>query len=272
VSLGPMGHSGGTLCRAHFLADPDGLRPPGSWIPPSRTRRPRVDGAGRAQRIRLRRLRPRLRQAGGRGSTGHCRCPGGRTMRGRGEAAAVEGDPAGSEEHGVRNRHVVLGTDVVRSGLPLDMEGAARSRLPRAGRPGLHRHRDRRLYCPSDCSQVRWFLRSTQAVAAAGQEPWAPGLGVGVPGAVASGVVRVSGDGAPIAAARAVACGQVRLRHPGRRVLLGVVPALPPGCRGNRHDQEGQNASQPIISGRHGTNLYKRTRNRRSARRRGSRN
>ena len=33
MSLGPMGHSGGTLCRAYFLADPDGLRPPGSWIP-----------------------------------------------------------------------------------------------------------------------------------------------------------------------------------------------------------------------------------------------
>ena len=45
-------------------------------------------------------------------------------MRGRGEAAAVEGDPAGSEEHGVRDRHVVLGTDVVRSGLPLHMESA----------------------------------------------------------------------------------------------------------------------------------------------------
>jgi len=37
------------------------------------------DGAGRAQRVRLRRPRPRLRQAGGRGNTGHCRCPGGRT-------------------------------------------------------------------------------------------------------------------------------------------------------------------------------------------------
>ena len=66
--------------------------------------------------------------------------------------------------------------------------------------------------------------------------------------------------------------GQGGLRHPGRRVLLGVVATLPPGCRGNRHDQEGQNASQPIISGRHGTNLYTRTRNRRSARRRSSRN
>src|SRR5437762_6291429 len=59
--------------------------------------------------------------------------------------------------------------------------------------------------CPSDCSQVRWFLRSTQAVAAAGQELRVLGLAVGVPGAVASGVARGSGDDAPIAAARAVA-------------------------------------------------------------------
>jgi hypothetical protein len=60
------------------------------------------------------------------------------------------------------------------------------------------------VICPSDCSQVRWFLRSTQAAAAAGQELRVLGLAVGVPEAVASGVVRGSGDDAPIAAARAV--------------------------------------------------------------------
>src|SRR5689334_13321921 len=61
------------------------------------------------------------------------------------------------------------------------------------------------VICPSDCSQVRWSLRSTQAVAAAGQELRTVGLGAGVPGAAAPGVARGSGDGAPIAAARAVA-------------------------------------------------------------------
>ena len=57
-------------------------------------------------------------------------------MRGRGKAAAVEGDPAGSEEHGVRNRHMVLGADVVRSGLPPDVEGAARGACCVPGGPG----------------------------------------------------------------------------------------------------------------------------------------
>jgi len=46
-------------------------------------------------------------------------------------------------------------------------------------------------------------LRSTQAVAAAGHELRILALGVGVPGAVASGVARGSGDGTPILAARA---------------------------------------------------------------------
>jgi len=45
---------------------------------------------------------------------------------------------------------------------------------------------------------------------------------------------------------------------------------MPAGCRSTRDDYEGQNGGQPIISGRHGTNLHKRTRNRRSARRCGS--
>src|ERR1043166_9956250 len=58
---------------------------------------------------------------------------------------------------------------------------------------------------PSDCSQVRWCLRSTQAVAAAGQELRIVALGTGVTGAVASGVARGSGDGTPIFAARAFA-------------------------------------------------------------------
>jgi|SRR3954447_7719314 hypothetical protein len=58
---------------------------------------------------------------------------------------------------------------------------------------------------PSDCSQVRCFLRSTQAVAAAGQELRILALGAGVPEAVATGVARGSGDGTPIFAARAFA-------------------------------------------------------------------
>jgi hypothetical protein len=48
-------------------------------------------------------------------------------------------------------------------------------------------------------------LRSTQAVAAAGQELRILAVGAGVPEAVASGVGRGSGDGTPIVAARAFA-------------------------------------------------------------------
>jgi hypothetical protein len=48
-------------------------------------------------------------------------------------------------------------------------------------------------------------LRSTQAVAAAGQELRILGLGAGIP-ATASDVARGSGDGTPIVAARAFAC------------------------------------------------------------------
>src|SRR6476646_8251163 len=64
---------------------------------------------------------------------------------------------------------------------------------------------------PSDCSQVRWSLRSTQAVAAAGQElrvvgPGLGVLGVGVLAATASGVGRAPGEDTPIAAARTFAC------------------------------------------------------------------
>src|SRR5215831_19050876 len=58
---------------------------------------------------------------------------------------------------------------------------------------------------PSDCSQVRWSLRSTQAVAAAGQEPRVLELGVEIRVAAASGVGRESGEGTPIAA-RTFAC------------------------------------------------------------------
>ena len=49
-------------------------------------------------------------------------------------------------------------------------------------------------------------MRSTHAVAAAGQEVLALGLSVGVPAAAASGVARGPDDGKPIAADRAVAC------------------------------------------------------------------
>jgi hypothetical protein len=49
-------------------------------------------------------------------------------------------------------------------------------------------------------------LRSTHAVAAAGQELRALGLSVGVPAAEASGVARGPDDGKPIAADRVVAC------------------------------------------------------------------
>jgi hypothetical protein len=49
-------------------------------------------------------------------------------------------------------------------------------------------------------------LRSTQAVAAAGQELRALGLGIGVLAAAASGVARGPGEGTPIAAVRAFAC------------------------------------------------------------------
>ena len=62
-------------------------------------------------------------------------------MRGRGEAAAVEGNPAGGEEDGPRHRLVELVADVVRAGLPFDVEDAARGRTPRSGRPGLHAYR-----------------------------------------------------------------------------------------------------------------------------------
>src|ERR1700750_699694 len=116
-------------------------------------------------------------------------------VRGRVKAAAVEGDPAGSEEHGVRNRDVVLGADVVRSGPPLDVEGAARGCLLRAGRPRLHGHR-------------------AVGYAAVGLQPGEVGVevlgggvvGVGVLAATASGVGRGPGEDTPIAAARTFAC------------------------------------------------------------------
>src|SRR4051812_3196419 len=71
---------------------------------------------------------------------------------------------------------------------------------------------------PSDCSQVRCFLRSTQAVAAAGQELRILALGAGVPEAVATGVARGSGAGPPFFAARAFALS----------AGVGCVP--PDGC------------------------------------------
>jgi hypothetical protein len=52
---------------------------------------------------------------------------------------------------------------------------------------------------------VRCFSRSTQAVAATGQELRILAPGAGVPEAVATGVARGSGDGTPIFAARAFA-------------------------------------------------------------------
>ena len=46
-------------------------------------------------------------------------------VRGRGQAARVEGDPAGGEEHGVRDRYPEAGADVVRPGFPRDVEDSA---------------------------------------------------------------------------------------------------------------------------------------------------
>ena len=53
---------------------------------------------------------------------------------------------------------------------------------------------------------MRWSLRSTQAVAAAGQELRALGMGVGVPAAAASGATRGPGEGKPSAAVHTFAC------------------------------------------------------------------
>src|SRR5439155_7070349 len=74
---------------------------------------------------------------------------------------------------------------------------------------------------PSDCSQVSWSLRSTHAVAAAGQELRALGLSVGVPAAAASGVARGPDDGTPIAADGTVACSD--------RVVCAARDAAFPG-------------------------------------------
>ena len=81
-------------------------------------------------------------------------------------------------------------------------------------------------------------MRSTHAVAAAGQELRAPALSVGVPAAAVSGVpaAAVSGvargpdDGKPIAADRAVACSDRVVCAPRDAAFPGEWPPCQPAA------------------------------------------
>ncbi len=189
-------------------------------------------------------------------------------MRGRGEAAAVEGDPAGGEEHGVRHRLVVLGADVIRASLPLDVEGAAGGRSLRAGRPGFHGHRA--VGDPAIGLQPGEVVAEVHAGGRRGRAGTA-GPGTERRGPCDRGIRRRARVRRRWHLDSCRPSGQGWPHYPGRRVICRMA-TLPAGRRGARDEQEGQDGGQPITSCRHGRNLHRRTRNRRPARRRAGKN